>query len=62
MKRIESDLIEALNPTANRSRPAPPSHLQAGTIGIFESLRSSIHSGRAGTRFLARCPDGSEDL
>ena len=47
VKRIESDLIEAMNPRANRQRPAPPIRvLQKDTADIFRLLREEIHEHR----------------
>ena len=43
---VESDLIEALNPTANLSRPSPPYHLQMNSGKIFRMLRRIIHHNR----------------
>jgi heme-degrading monooxygenase HmoA len=45
--RVESDLIEALNPKANTQRPAPPTRvLLRDTVRVFKALRSSIHRDR----------------
>jgi hypothetical protein len=53
--RIESDLIEALNPIANHVRPAPLSILQPDTTRILASFRSSVHAKRD-SKFTIRCP------
>jgi hypothetical protein len=45
--RIEADLIESLNPTANLNRPSPPATLQGDTKEIFALIRQSIHTQRA---------------
>lgn len=50
---IESDLIETLNPTANRNRPVPPIALQAHTHKIIGCLRQAIHGARE-TRYYIR--------
>lgn len=51
VKRIEADLIEALNPQANMRRPAPPSRvLQKDTAGIFRRFRTEIHRHRTISR------------
>ncbi len=47
VERIEADLIEAMNPTANIRRPAPPATLQEDTRDIFQRFRSCIHEGRS---------------
>ena len=45
--RIEADLIEALNPTANLMRPSPPAGVwQQDTQKIFGLLRKEIHKHR----------------
>jgi hypothetical protein len=46
LKRIEADLIEALNPTANLSRPTPVSVLQSDTAAVFTQFREAIHAQR----------------
>ena len=46
VRNVESDLIEALNPRANLSRPAPPDHLQENAAMIFAAFRKAIHSSR----------------
>jgi hypothetical protein len=43
---LESDLIEALNPKANLSRPTPPHQLQRSTGVVFSQLRQRIHASR----------------
>lgn len=54
---VESDLIEALNPRANRRRLPPPDFLQPEAKEIFGYFRESIHRNRQG-RFLAQPKDG----
>jgi hypothetical protein len=46
VKMIEPDLIEALNPTANHQRPAPPKSLQKETTQIFSQFRATVHGAR----------------
>ena len=47
VKRIEADLIEALNPQANLQRPAPPRQvLQEDTAEVFRLLRRQVHEHR----------------
>ena len=46
VKRVESDLIEALNPSSNVQRVQPPQRLQKDTQKIFARLRCVIHSHR----------------
>jgi len=48
--RVEADLIEALNPSANIRRPAPPSSLQDDSKRVFGMLRESIHKARPSQR------------
>ena len=43
---VEADLIESFNPTANRTRPAPPGLLQGEAKEIFGLLRKCIHENR----------------
>jgi hypothetical protein len=43
---VESDLVEALNPTANKARPAPKSHVQKDATRIYNALRKVIHAHR----------------
>ena len=52
IRRVEADLIEALNPTANQVRPAPPKKLQDDTTRIFEAFRRSIHEARRSKFFI----------
>ena len=44
--RVESDLIEAINPSANQQRPSPSSTWQEDTNQIFGRLRRVIHEAR----------------
>lgn len=46
VKKIEPDLIEALNPTANYQRPAPPESLQEETNRILGHFRRAVHAAR----------------
>lgn len=46
VKKIEADLIEATNATANLSRPAPTRFLQLETKEIFATFRATIHAAR----------------
>ncbi|HEU5411687.1 MAG TPA: hypothetical protein VFU57_11750 [Candidatus Acidoferrales bacterium] len=43
---VEADLIESLNPIANRVRPAPPDSLQYEAKEIFGLFRKCIHESR----------------
>jgi len=43
---IEKDLIETLNPIANRLRAAPPSSLQPFTKEVIGCFRHEIHMNR----------------
>jgi len=55
VKRIEADLIEALNPGANSQRPAPPNEvLQKDTAKIFRLLREQVHTHRNSLRLAKR--------
>jgi hypothetical protein len=47
VREVESDLIETLNPTANLSRPVPPSRLQARTKEVLACIRETIHEHRS---------------
>ncbi len=47
VREIESDLVETLNPSANLSRPVPPSHLQTRTKEVLACLRETIHENRS---------------
>jgi len=44
--KLEADLIETMNPVANRQRPTPVSDLQDKTIGIIRMFKHQIHEGR----------------
>jgi hypothetical protein len=44
--RVEADLIEALDPDANLSRPTPTTGLQVEATEIFSELRRTIHAQR----------------
>jgi len=44
--RIEADLIESMNPSANLERHAPPQSLQSDTREIFGLFRIRIHEQR----------------
>lgn len=46
VEKIESDLIETLNPIANIKRPSPHSDLQDKTTEIIRRFKSLIHSNR----------------
>jgi len=46
VNRIESDLIETLNPIANVQRPAPVSDLQDYTVKVIRSFKQNIHANR----------------
>lgn len=56
--RIEADLIESLNPSANIRRPAPPKDLQGDTRDVFGLFRQKIHEER-GNRFRIQVVDGA---
>jgi len=43
---VEADLIETLNPIANRQRPAPTSALQTNTVNVIRQLKYLIHENR----------------
>jgi hypothetical protein len=43
---VEADLIEALNPAANRSRPSPGNSVQHYATKVFSQLRKVIHENR----------------
>lgn len=49
---IESDLIETMNPTANRSRPKPYGNLQENTIEIIKKIKELIHKNRPDKPFI----------
>ncbi len=44
--KVEADLIESLNPTANHMRPVPKSVLQTKTKAVFGKIRKKIHQHR----------------
>jgi hypothetical protein len=44
--KIEADLIETMNPSANIMRPGPTSGLQDKTIEIIRMFKNQIHLGR----------------
>jgi hypothetical protein len=46
VERIESDLIESMNPISNIKRPIPPASLNSDTTKIFNQFRQQIHSNR----------------
>lgn len=47
VKRVEADLIEAMNPVGNQQRPAPPQTVQQeDTAQIFRQFRQSVHAAR----------------
>ena len=48
VKRIEADLIEAMNPEANRQRTTPPPEqvLQEDTAEVFRLFRKRVHEHR----------------
>lgn len=46
VRTVESDLIETMNPYANKVRPSPVSELQEKTINVIFALKSQIHSQR----------------
>jgi hypothetical protein len=52
VRHVEADLIEALNPRANRIRPVPPDIVQAEATTMFQGIRMAIHAARA-TKFTA---------
>ena len=43
---VEADLIEALNPSANLSRPTPVRLVQSHATTVFSQLREIIHKNR----------------
>jgi hypothetical protein len=57
VKDVEADLIEALNPRANRRRLPPPDYLQPEAKEIFGCFRECIHKNRQG-RFLIQPKGG----
>lgn len=44
--RIEADLIETLNPSANVQRPAPTSGLQEMTVSVIQRFKAEMHQYR----------------
>ena len=46
IRKIESDLIETMNPTGNIKRPKPTGELQEHTIEIIKAMKSAIHKNR----------------
>lgn len=44
--RIEADLIESLNPSANVQRPAPTSGLQEMTVSVIQRFKAEMHRHR----------------
>lgn len=44
--RIEADLIETLNPSANVQRPAPTSGLQEMTVSVIQRFKAEMHRYR----------------
>ena len=46
VRDVESELIEAFNPTANLSRPAPPSYIRKQATVIYDAFRDVIHQYR----------------
>ena len=51
---IESDLIETMNPIANRSRPKPYGELQSTTIDIIREIKRHIHENRNDKSFIPK--------
>jgi hypothetical protein len=51
---IESDLIETMNPIANRSRPKPYGELQNTTIEIIRAIKLRIHENRLDKSFIPK--------
>jgi hypothetical protein len=47
LTRVEADLIEALNPTANIMRPLPADDVQENATSIFQQFRLAIHEARS---------------
>lgn len=46
VRDVESELIEAFNPAANLSRPAPPSYIRKQATVIYNAFRDIIHQYR----------------
>lgn len=44
--KVEADLIEALNPSANLSRPTPGRMVQSHATAVFSQVREIIHENR----------------
>lgn len=51
---IESDLIETMNPIANRNRPKPFGELQHTTIEIIKHMKYHIHLNRQEKPFIPK--------
>lgn len=51
---IESDLIETMNPIANRNRPKPYGELQMTTIDIIKEIKHHIHENRLDKSFIPK--------
>jgi hypothetical protein len=47
VREVEAELIEALNPKANVSKPVPPSHVIKEATRIFLRFRRTIHHIRS---------------
>jgi hypothetical protein len=43
VRRLEADLIEALNPRANRQKPTPSNHVVVEATRAFSHFRQTIH-------------------
>ncbi|MFK8008008.1 MAG: hypothetical protein AB8H03_16745 [Saprospiraceae bacterium] len=52
--KIESDLIETMNPIANRNRPKPYGDLQKITIEIIKRMKHHIHEKRGDKLFIPK--------
>lgn len=46
IEEVENDLIETINPEANRKRATPPTNLREETIRILREFRHQIHEQR----------------
>lgn len=46
IEEVENDLIETINPEANRKRVTPPTNLRNETIRILKEFRHQIHEQR----------------
>jgi len=53
VQNIESDLIELLDPSANKKRPVPPTSLQQQTHTVVGHFRRLVHNERK-RRYLLR--------